>query len=116
MMERMESPDLRIAVRALEVHGKVGGNLSEVLDSVASTMRERDELRGHIRALTAQQRLSIIVVSLLPVWAVGFFLVAQPDAISPLWEDPTGRLLLGLALVLETVSIFLMRKLVAIDI
>ncbi len=116
MVERVGSNDLRIVARALEIHRKVGGDLASILDSVASTMREREDLRGHIVALTAQQRLGGMIVGILPVWVVGFFLVANPDFISPLWEENVGRVLLGLGACMEIVAMVAMRKIMSIEV
>jgi tight adherence protein B len=116
MVERVDSADLRIVARALEIHRKVGGDLAQILDQVSSTMRERDELRGHIMALTAQQRFGGMLVGLLPVWVVGFFAVADPDFISPLWEETTGRVLLALGVCMEIVAFFAMRRITAIKV
>jgi tight adherence protein B len=116
MVERVDSNDLRIVARALEIHRKVGGDLAAILDSVAATMREREELRGHINALTAQQRFGGMVVGVLPVWVVGFFLVANPDFISPLWEDSVGRMLLAAGGAMEIVAFAAMRKIMAIEV
>ena len=116
MVERMESQDLRIVARALDVHRKVGGDLAAILDGVAATMREREELRGHVMALTAQQRLGGIIVGLLPLWIVGFFLVANPDFISPLWEEPVGRILLVVGAAMDTAAFFLMRYFMTIEV
>lgn len=116
MTRRIGSADLRIVARALAVHRKVGGNLAAILESVARTMREREELRGHVRALTAQQRLAGGIVALLPVWVVGFFLVADPAFISPLWEQPVGRVLLGLAAGMELAAYVAMRRILAVEV
>lgn len=116
MVERVGSEDLRIVARALEIHRKVGGDLASILDSVANTMREREELRGHIKALTAQQRLGGMIVGVLPVWVVGFFLVANPDFISPLWEENVGRILLGAGAVMELVAFIAMNRIMSIEV
>lgn len=116
MTERVGSADLRIVARAMAVHRKVGGNLAAILESVARTMREREELRGHVRALTAQQRLGGMIVALLPLWIVGFFLLADPNFIAPLWEEPVGRLLLALAGGMELAAFALMRRILAIEV
>ncbi len=116
MVERVGSEDLRIVARALEIHRKVGGDLASILDSVASTMREREELRGHIKALTAQQRLGGMIVGVLPVWVVGFFLVANPDFISPLWEESVGRILLAAGAVMELVAFIAMQRIMSIEV
>lgn len=116
MTERVGSTDLRIVARGLAVHRKVGGNLAAILESVARTMREREELRGHVRALTAQQRLGGMIVGLLPLWIVGFFLVADPEFISPLWSEPVGRLLLLLAAGMECSAFIAMRRILSIEV
>ena len=116
MVRRVDSNDLKIVARALEIHRKVGGDLAAILDSVAGTMREREELRGHITALTAQQRLGGMVVGVLPVWVVAFFLVANPDFISPLWEESVGRVLLAAGATMEVIAFFAMRKIMSIEV
>ena len=116
MVERIQSKDLRIVARALEVHRKVGGDLASILESVASTMREREELRGHILALTAQQRMGGMIVGLLPLWVVGFFSVVNPEFISPLWQESTGRILLAAGACMEIVAFFAMRKIMTIEV
>ena len=116
MVDRVDSADLRIVARALEIHRKVGGDLASILDQVASTMREREELRGHILALTAQQRLGGMIVGLLPFWVVFFFLMSDPDFISPLWTDSVGRLLLAIGGGLEVVAFFTMRRILSIEV
>lgn len=116
MVARIESHDLRIVSRGLEVHRRVGGDLAAILESVSSTMREREELRGHILALTAQQRLGGMIVGLLPFWVVGFFLVTDPEFISPLWTDEVGRLLLVSGAGLEIIAFAAMRKIMTIEV
>lgn len=116
MVQRVESRDLRIVARALEIHRKVGGDLAAILDSVASTMRQREELRGHIIALTAQQRLGGMIVGLLPLWVLAFFSVTNPEFISPLWTESVGRILLGAGLVMETTAFIVMRRIMSIEV
>jgi tight adherence protein B len=116
MVERVDSADLRIVARALEIHRKVGGDLAEILDQVAATMREREELRGHISALTAQQRFGGMVVGLLPIWVAGVFLVFDPSFISPLWEETAGRILLAVLVVMEITAFLAMRKIMSIEV
>lgn len=116
MLQRVDSADLRIVARAIEIHRKVGGDLAAILESVSGTMREREELRGHIMALTAQQRLGGMIVGLLPIWVLGFFSVTAPEFISPLWEETTGRLLLAAGAAMELVAFVAMRKIMSIEV
>lgn len=116
MVERIDSQDLRIVARALEIHRKIGGDLAEILDQVAKTMREREELRGHIEALTAQQRFGGMVVGLLPIWVAGVFLVFDPSFISPLWQETAGRILLAVLVAMEAAAFFFMRRIMSIEV
>lgn len=116
LVERVASKDFRIVARALGIHRTVGGDLAMVLDSVSTTMRERDELRGHIAALTAQQRLGGVVVGLLPIWVVGFLSVFDPDFISPLWTDPIGRLMAAGGLAMEGLAFLVMSRIMKIEV
>jgi tight adherence protein B len=116
MVGRIDSNDLRIVARALQIHRQVGGDLSSILEGVASTMREREELRGHILALTAQQRLGGLIVGLLPLYVVGFFLVSDPGFIAPLWHEPVGRILLFIGGSMESVAFLVMRRILSIEV
>ena len=116
LVERMQSKDLGIVVRALQTHRKVGGDLGEILSRVAETMREREKLRGHVKSLTAEQRFGGTVVGLLPLWVLGFFYLFDPSFISPLWEESVGRLILAAGAMLEVTAFFLMRRIVAIEV
>jgi len=116
MVGRIDSNDLRIVARAIQIHRQVGGDLSSILEGVARTIREREELRGHILALTAQQRLGGLIVGLLPLYVVGFFLVADPGFIAPLWNEPVGRVLLLIGVSMESLAFLVMRRILAIEV
>ena len=78
LSERSGSYDLDIVVTAILVQRTVGGNLGEILDTVAETMRERIRIRGEIQTLTAQQKLTGIVIGLLPIGVGVLFQVMSP--------------------------------------
>ena len=67
MVRRVRSDDLELMATAISIQHQVGGNLAEILDSIAFTIRERVRIKGEIRTLTAQQRLSGYVVGFLPI-------------------------------------------------
>jgi len=113
--ERIGSADFGIVVHAFRTHRRVGGNLAEILDHVAETMREREKLRGHVRALTAEQRASSVIVGMLPVWVLVFFLLVDPAFIAPLWQVPLGRVILGVGAALEVVAFLLLRRIAAVE-
>lgn len=116
LSERCDSYDLDLVVTAVLVQRSAGGNLSEILENVAATMRERVRIRGEIQTLTAQQRMTGIVIALLPVGVGGMFLVVSPDYITTLFTDTMGQVALGMAVILETVGIFVIRRILAIEV
>ncbi len=103
MAERLDSDDFRWTVTAIAIQRDVGGNLAEVLDVLANTMRERAELRRHVHALTSEGRLSAIILFLLPFVMVTLLFVVNPGYISTLFTTPVGLTLLvfgGLLLII----------------
>jgi tight adherence protein B len=114
--ERVGSSDLDIVITAILIQRSVGGNLAEILDNVAHTMRERERIRGEIRTLTAQQRLTGFVIGGIPIALLGIFSTINPAFTGLLFTDPLGRMMLGGALVLEFVGFLIIRKIVNIEV
>ncbi|HVA87366.1 MAG TPA: type II secretion system F family protein [Candidatus Saccharimonadales bacterium] len=94
MLRRVRSDDLELMVTAISIQHQVGGNLAEILDSIAFTIRERVRIKGEIRTLTAQQRMSGYVVGFLPIGLAGILFVIAPNFMSPMFRKPPE--LLGL--------------------
>jgi tight adherence protein B len=114
LSERIGSVDIELAVAAMLVQREAGGNLTETLTNIHDTIRERVRISGEVHALTAQGRLSGIVLVCLPV-GVGFlFSLVSPGYIGPLFTDPRGQMLVGLAVVLQALGIYFIRRVVAI--
>jgi len=88
MVRRVRSDDLELMATAISIQHQVGGNLAEILDSIAYTIRERIRIKGEIRTLTAQQRLSGYVVGLLPIGLAGFLFIAAPGFMDPMFANP----------------------------
>ncbi len=113
---RIESEDLDLFVTATNVVKDVGGNLSEMFDSIADTLRERNTIQGKIRALTAQGRMQGIVIGLMPV-ALGLILYKlDPNLIVPLFKDPIGWAILFVIVLFEAIGAFFIAKIVRIDV
>jgi tight adherence protein B len=94
LLERINSEDLDLVITAINIQHEVGGNLAEILDTIAHTIRERVRIKGQIRALTASQRMSGNVISILPI-AVGVFLaIFNPQYVSSLWSETCGIMML----------------------
>jgi tight adherence protein B len=94
LQRRVRSDDLDLMTTAIAIHHTVGGNLAEILDSIAYTIRERVRIKGEIRTLTAQQRMSGYVVGFLPVGLVIVMSVIAPTFMAPMLQKPPE--LLGL--------------------
>ena len=116
MRERVGSYDLNVIITAILIQRSVGSNLSEVLDKVAETIRERVRLKGEIKTLTSQKKLSGWVVGLLPVAIVLIILTINFEYMQPLFTTGTGRLLIATAVGLDIAGIISIRRIVSIDI
>ena len=90
MVRRVKSEDLELMATAISIQHQVGGNLAEILDSIAFTIRERVRIKGEIRTLTAQQRLSGYVVGGLPIGLAAFLFVAAPELHGADVRQPAG--------------------------
>ncbi len=113
--ERVGSPDFDIVITAILIQRSVGGNLAEILDNVAHTMRERERIRGEIRTLTSQQRLTGFVIGGIPIALGVIFMIISPDFTGRLFTEPLGRVMLAGAVVLESIGFFIISKIVNIE-
>lgn len=114
--DRMSSRDLAWAVMAIRIQREIGGNLAELLDTVAETMADRDRLRHEIQALTAEGRMSGIVLGIFPP-AFGVVLYAlDPGYMKRLFEDPMGVAAVIGAVVMGVIGVAWLRKIVAIEV
>jgi len=123
MVRRVRSDDLELMATAISIQHQVGGNLAEILDSIAYTIRERVRIKGEIRTLTAQQRLSGYVVAGLPIGLAAFLFVFSPGFMSPMFMNPPAILGLPAGVVILMMGGFMMfigflfiRKIVDIEV
>lgn len=114
--ERMNSPDFSWAVMAVRIQREVGGNLAELLLTVGDTMTQRERLRRDVAALTAEGKVSAIVLGLLPLGLAGAMFVINPEYISALFTTKAGNVMLGAALVLAGFGFWWMKKTIEIEI
>lgn len=113
---RTGSTDVTWLVMAIRLQREVGGNLAEVLQTTADTMRERAYLRRHVRTLSAEGRLSAYILMALPVVLGLLMLVTRPDYIRPLYTQPAGIAMLLVALGLMAVGGLWLRVAVRVDV
>jgi tight adherence protein B len=123
MVRRVRSDDLELMATAITIQHQVGGNLAEILDSIAFTIRERVRIKGEIRTLTAQQRMSGYVVAFLPIGLTGVLFVIAPGFMTPMFSNPpgiaglpAGVIILAVAGIFMFVGFMLIQRIVAIEV
>ena len=123
MVKRVRSEDFELMATAIAIQHQVGGNLAEILDSIAFTIRERIRIKGEIRTLTAQQRMSGYVVGALPFGLAFFIYLAAPKFFDPMFVKPPdvigiplGLILMGIAVMSMGAGFFFIRKIVDIEV
>jgi tight adherence protein B len=114
--ERVGSDDFRWAVLAMQIQAEVGGNLAELLDQVASTMRERTRMRLEVKALTAEGRASALMLVILVPALGGAMAAMNAQYMAPLFSTSTGRIMLGICVVMIGSGYFWMNSMVKIDV
>ncbi len=116
LAQRVGSEDLKWAVIAITVQRQVGGNLAEVLDIVASTVRERAYIRRQVRVLSAEGRISIGILSALPILLLIYQAIVNPDYVKLLFTHPAGIIMLIVSTMFMGLGIFWMTRIVRIDV
>ncbi|TVR23025.1 MAG: secretion system protein [Anaerolineaceae bacterium] len=117
MLDRVESEDLDLVITAVNINREVGGNLAEILAVIGHTIRERIKLKGEIRVLTAQGRITGYLISFLPIVLALFLQVVSPGFINPLFDNRAcGWPLLGVGLAMIGIGAAVVQKIVDIDI
>lgn len=116
MSLRVGSEDFKWAIVAVKIQREVGGNLAEILDTVAATLREREAVRGQVKALSAEGRLSMYLLCGLPFAVAGYLMIVNPEYLSLLWTTKMGLVMLAVGGSLMALGIIWMRKVVRIDV
>jgi tight adherence protein B len=122
MVRRVRSEDLELMTTAITIQHQVGGNLAEILDSIAFTIRERIRIQGEIKTLTAQQRMSGYVVAGLPIFLVVILSVIAPKFMEPMFGPPEvvgiplGVIILALGAIMMIVGFLAIRRIVDIEV
>jgi tight adherence protein B len=114
--DRMVSKDFAWVIMAIRIQRQVGGNLAELLTTVAATLRERERLRRQVHALSAEGRLSAWILGALPIGFALYLIVARGSYLQPLWTDPLGWSLLLLGVVLMVGGALWLRKVVRVEV
>ncbi len=114
LVARVASEDMELVITAVLIQRQIGGNLSEILESIAYTIRERLRIKGEINTLTAQGRISGLIIAALP-FALGLLMfLLNPGYIQPLFNEPLGQLMLGAGIAGQILAVIVISKIVNI--
>lgn len=116
MADRTGSDDFRWVVLAINIQRQAGGNLADLLTTVAQTLRDREAVRRQIKTLSAEGRLSAIILGALPFVIAGYISVVNPGYLSGLFSSSTGKIMIVAALGLMGMGIAWIRKIIRIDV
>jgi tight adherence protein B len=114
--KRIVSPDFDLVATAYSIHRTVGGNLAEILDNIAYTIRERVRIKGEIATLTAQARASGTLITFLPIVLAAFMYFVTPTYFRPMFENIVGWILLVIGAAMIFVGNLIIRRVVAIEV
>jgi tight adherence protein B len=116
MNNRISSDDFDLMVTAVQIHRVVGGNLAEILDTIAFTIRERIRIQGEIRTLTAQARASGYIITGLPFGLTGILLVISPTYMFPMFSNFLGIGMLVVAGIMMLIGYAIIRRIADIEV
>ncbi len=116
MLRRMPSDDLDLMITAINIQGRVGGNLAEILDTIGHTIRERVRIKGEIRVLTAQQMISGYILTGLPIVLGLILFLINKTYMGRMFTDPCGWIMLGVSAIMIGIGYAIIRKIVDIEV
>ena len=115
-VRRIKSEDLDLMVTAISIQQSVGGNLAEILDTIAFTIRERVRIKGEVNTLTAQGRYSGYLVAFLPIAIAGMINMISPAFMQPLFTNTIGQILVAVGVVMMTIGFVAIQKITNIKV
>lgn len=115
LTNRVKSEDLDMVVTGIIIQRQVGGNLAQILENISETIRDRAKIKKEIKVLTAQGRLSGIIIGFLPIGIIAIMLVINPAYFNSFLYDPRGMVILGVALVFEIIGALMVKKIIDIE-
>lgn len=115
MCDRVKSADLLLVVSAVLIQRTTGGNLSEILSTISNTIRERIKIKGEINSITAQGRMSGLIIGALPIGIAAILMVVNPEYMSTFFTTTAGNIMLIVSVVMEVLGFFAIRKVVTVE-
>ena len=116
MTGRVPDPDFQLVAASISISREIGGNLAETLESLGTSMRQKNTMEGKVMALTAQGRLQGIVMSALPVLLGAIMFYMEPEVMGMLFTTSVGWVVLGVIVFMEAMGYFMIKKITAVDV
>lgn len=114
LVERVQNKDLALLISAVITSSQVGSNLSEIIDTISVTIKDRAKIRDDVRNLSAQGRISGLIIGLLPVIICLMLMLANPSYVMQFFDDPIGKIMIVVGIVLELIGFTVINKIVDI--
>jgi tight adherence protein B len=116
LTKRIECLELKYFVVAVILQRETGGNLSEITERLANLIREKFKFQGKVRTLSAEGRLSAVILVLIPFVFATYLHFSNPEYMGLLFSEPIGRIMVGAAVILMAIGILVMKKMVTIKV
>jgi tight adherence protein B len=116
LAKRIECPELKYFVVAVILQRETGGNLAELIESLAHLIREKFKFQGKVRTLSAEGRLSAVILVAIPFLMAIYLHFANPKYLAILFSEPIGRIMVGAAAIMMTIGILVMKKMITIKV
>lgn len=116
LVKRTGSNDLELMVTAVIIQRQVGGNLAEILDNISATIRDRVKIKGEIKTVTAQGRISGLVISLLPPALAIIISLINPSHLKPLFSTTIGWIIIAVSILMESMGIYFINRIIKIEV
>ena len=115
LLERIPTDDMRLVKTGVIIQRQIGGNLAEILDNISATIRSRMEINREVRTLTAQGRVSGLIIALIPVFLTVILLILDPKYLSVLFQNRIGIIMISVAIINEIIGFIIIRKIISIE-
>ncbi len=115
LINRVQNEDLELMISSVLIQRSIGGNLAEMFDKIADTIRQRIRMKGEVKVLTAQARVSSWIIGFMPIALILVISMINPGFLSFFFESTTGMIVLAVAAVSELIGFMLIRKITNIE-
>jgi tight adherence protein B len=116
LLKRVDCPELKFFVISVVIQRETGGNLAEILASIAHLIRERFRLQGHVRTLAAEGKFSALILAVIPFFVSFILILMSPGYVETLFIDPIGRVMIVIGSIMMALGVVIMKKMITIKV